>query len=75
MLGFVDGISKDRVVGFEGLGRGNDSFNTKQLEARLLQAGVLSRPRLVAEDGAPRSGRNVHKRDGEDDGDDYDEWE
>ena len=35
---FVDGVSKDRLVGFEELGN-NDSFNTATLELRLEMAG------------------------------------
>lgn len=45
VLAFVDGISVDRIVGFEGLARG-DAFTTRQLEQRLLQAGVLERAKL-----------------------------
>ncbi|KAF8192631.1 thioredoxin-like protein [Pholiota molesta] len=37
---FVDGIAKDRLVGFEELGN-EDSFNTAVLELRLAQSGVL----------------------------------
>lgn len=47
LLAFVDGIGVDRVVGFEGLGRG-DSFTTRQLEARLLTAGVLLRSKITS---------------------------
>ncbi|KAF8351349.1 thioredoxin-like protein [Amanita rubescens] len=39
---FVDGISKDRLIGFEELGNA-DSFATAVLETRLLSCGVLSR--------------------------------
>jgi thioredoxin-like negative regulator of GroEL len=37
---FVDGVSKDRLVGFEELGN-KDSFASKALEFRLQSAGVL----------------------------------
>lgn len=37
---FIDGISKDRVVGFEDLG-GQDEFETIVLTRRLVKAGVL----------------------------------
>lgn len=40
---FVDGVSSDRIVGFEGLGYTADTFTTKDLEARLLQSGVIQR--------------------------------
>ncbi|KAF8746027.1 hypothetical protein AX14_004309 [Amanita brunnescens Koide BX004] len=39
---FVDGVSKDRLVGFEELGN-TDSFTTAVLETRLLSCGVISR--------------------------------
>ncbi|KAF8914016.1 hypothetical protein CPB84DRAFT_1758166 [Gymnopilus junonius] len=39
---FVDGVAKDRLIGFEELGN-NDSFNTAVLELRLSQSGVLQR--------------------------------
>ncbi|KAH8915502.1 thioredoxin-like protein, partial [Atractiella rhizophila] len=37
---FIDGVSKDRIVGFEGL-PGGDNFTTEALEWRLAEAGVL----------------------------------
>lgn len=46
VIAFVDGIGVDRVVGFEGLGNG-DSFTTKDLETRLLGAGVLVRAKVT----------------------------
>lgn len=49
VIGFIDGIGVDRIVGFEGLGNG-DSFTTKDLEARLLAAGVLVRAKVTASD-------------------------
>ncbi|PPR07207.1 hypothetical protein CVT26_012640 [Gymnopilus dilepis] len=39
---FVDGIAKDRLVGFEEVGN-TDSFNTAVLELRLSQSGALQR--------------------------------
>jgi thioredoxin-like negative regulator of GroEL len=38
---FVDGMSKDRLVGFEDLGN-VDGFDTAALELRLLQSDVIS---------------------------------
>jgi hypothetical protein len=43
---FVDAVSVDRIVGFEGLGYTEDTFTTKDLEARLLACGVLQRAKL-----------------------------
>ncbi|GJE84510.1 thioredoxin-like protein [Phanerochaete sordida] len=37
---FVDGVSKDRIIGFEELGN-EDDFQTSVLESRLLRAGVI----------------------------------
>jgi len=39
---FVDGVTKDRLVGFEELGN-EDSFNTAVLELRLSQSGVIQK--------------------------------
>ncbi|KDN45474.1 thioredoxin-like protein [Tilletiaria anomala UBC 951] len=39
---FVDGVTKDRLIGFEELGN-KDSFGTKALEFRLQQGGVLEK--------------------------------
>ncbi|KAF9569318.1 thioredoxin-like protein, partial [Agrocybe pediades] len=39
---FVDGIAKDRLVGFEELGN-EDNFNTAILELRLSQSGVIKK--------------------------------
>ncbi|CAD6576953.1 MAG: hypothetical protein CYPHOPRED_000132 [Cyphobasidiales sp. Tagirdzhanova-0007] len=39
---FVDGVSKDKIVGFETVGDGtSDTFTTGQLELRLAQSGVI----------------------------------
>lgn len=37
---FIDGVSKDRLIGFEELGN-NDTFNTATLELRLKVSGAL----------------------------------
>ncbi|KAJ6598939.1 thioredoxin-like protein [Mycena vulgaris] len=39
---FVDGISKDRLIGFEELGN-NDAFDTAVLELRLAVSGVIQK--------------------------------
>ncbi|KAH7887642.1 thioredoxin-like protein [Phlebopus sp. FC_14] len=39
---FIDGVSKDRLIGFEELGN-NDAFETAVLELRLSQSGVLQK--------------------------------
>ncbi|KAL1747688.1 thioredoxin-like protein [Schizophyllum fasciatum] len=40
---FADGVTKDRLVGFEELGN-NDTFDTAALELRLSMSGVLKKP-------------------------------
>ncbi len=72
MIAFIDGVSVDRIVGFEGLGYSEDTFTTKDLEARLLGAGVLVRAKTGDDVGRakPGLGRSV---DEDDDGDD--DWD
>lgn len=71
MLAFVDGLSVDRIVGFEGLGYTQDTFTTKDLEARLLQSGVIQRAKAAA-DASIKFGVKKAKQDDSDDGDDWD---
>lgn len=65
VVAFVDGVSVDRIVGFEGLGFGEDDFKTKDLEGRLLAAGVLFRAKTIKED----------QSNGIQDDDDDDDWD
>ena len=69
MLAFIDGVSKDRIIGFEGLGFSQDTFTAKDLETRLLSVGVLTREKTLGEAG-PRTARN--REEVEDDDDDWD---
>ena len=71
VLAFVNGVSVDRIVGFEGLGYTQDTFTTKDLEARLLQSGVLQRAK-AAGDASIKFGVKKAKKDDSDDGDDWD---
>lgn len=43
VIAFVDGVSADRIVGFEGVGYSEDTFKTMDLEDRLVGAGVLEK--------------------------------
>ncbi|KAG0139657.1 hypothetical protein CROQUDRAFT_666162 [Cronartium quercuum f. sp. fusiforme G11] len=46
---FVDGVTKDRIIGFEGLTEtASDGFSTASLELRLKQTGVLPVERTPA---------------------------
>ena len=74
VLGFVDGVSVDRIVGFEGIGYKPDSFSASELEARLLGSGVLVRAKMTKEDDRRRAGgrERVREVDDDADGDDWD---
>ncbi|KAF2755911.1 thioredoxin-like protein [Pseudovirgaria hyperparasitica] len=54
VIAFMDGKQVDRIIGFEGLGYTQDSFTTKDLESRLLEANVLVRSKLGDEEAARR---------------------
>jgi len=68
VLAFVNGVSVDRIVGFEGLGYTPDTFTTKDLEARLLDSGVLQRAKATG-NAAIRFGVKAPKKDASDDED------
>ncbi|KAJ0423395.1 thioredoxin-like protein [Aspergillus carlsbadensis] len=54
VIGFLEGVGVERVVGFEGLGSGGsdgaDGFSTATLEMRLLWKGILSQKKFKAGD-------------------------
>ncbi|KAL3445185.1 thioredoxin-like protein [Aspergillus insuetus] len=54
VIGFLEGVGVERVVGFEGLGSrgsdGADGFSTATLEMRLLWKGILSQKKFKAGD-------------------------
>jgi hypothetical protein len=55
VIGFVDGVVVERVLGFEGLGLGGqkdatNEFRAEELEKRLLRKGILLRRRLGRSD-------------------------
>lgn len=79
VIAFVDGVGADRVVGFEGLagsGSGSvDDFRTKDLETRLLAAGVLVQGKKLKEAEVRRfrvGGINKARNDDDDGDDDWD---
>jgi hypothetical protein len=61
----------DRIVGFEGLGRSPDNFLTRELEARLIRAGVFSRNKVTDEDERRRLQKSKARHDDEEEED----WE
>jgi thioredoxin-like negative regulator of GroEL len=71
VMAFVNGVSVDRVVGFEGLSYTLDTFTTKDLEARLLNSGVIQRAKATGDAGVCFSTKTVKKEDSDDD----DEWD
>jgi hypothetical protein len=71
VLAFIDGVSVDRIVGFEGLGYTQDTFTTKDLEARLLALGVVQRAKATDDAGASSSGWVAEKKEESDD----DDWD
>lgn len=78
VIAFVDGVGVDRVVGFEGVGYSEDTFETRDLEVRLIGAGVLGEVGGVGA-GVGGSGRRVKGREeevkGNDVDDDDDDWD
>ena len=78
VIAFIEGRGVDRIVGFEGLGRGTDRFTTRDLESRLLGAGVLSRAVLL-NDPSLKPSKNANDKQNhtkastvDDDDDDWD---
>ena len=71
VLAFVNGISVDRIVGFEGLGYTADTFTTKDLEARLLGSGVVLRPKAMQDASVTFGSRKTQREEDYDD----DEWD
>lgn len=66
VLPFVEGVCRERIVGFEGLGYGGgDGFTVGELEGRLLGCGVLVRAKVTGEEEeGRRGGRQVAARRG-----------
>ncbi|PVI07537.1 thioredoxin-like protein [Periconia macrospinosa] len=73
VIAFVDGVGADRIIGFEGLGRTLDKFSTRDLEARLIHAGVLAREKVNEDDDERQMARRKKEiaRADEDD----DDWD
>ncbi|KAJ8111052.1 hypothetical protein OPT61_g6255 [Boeremia exigua] len=73
VIAFIDGVGADRIVGFEGLGRSPDNFTVRDLEARLIRAGVFARNKVTKEDEEERKQRSklTAKYDDEND----DDWD
>jgi thioredoxin-like negative regulator of GroEL len=75
VIAFIDGVSVDRIIGFEGLGQRPDHFTTRDLEARLIRANVLSRQKVGEdEDRQARQKSRGGVKNNDDDGED-DDWD
>lgn len=76
VIAFVDGVGVDRIVGFEGLGYSEDTFKTRDLELRLIGAGVLEKEGGVGI-GSVNNGRRIResREAGDDNNDDDDDWD
>jgi thiol-disulfide isomerase/thioredoxin len=70
VLTFKEGVSSDRIIGFEGIGWKPDSFTTGELEARLLGSGVLVRAKMTDDDD-----RRVRRQKVEDVDENEDDWD
>ena len=66
VIAFVDGVSTDRIVGFEGLGYSEDTFKTRDLEARLVIVGVLEKEGGIGIGSPDRSGKRFDRREQDD---------
>jgi len=69
---FVDGVGVDRIIGFEGLGKSEEDFTVRELEARLLRAGVLERAKEVGANGSGGTRKYASHEVDDDSGDDWD---
>ena len=72
VIAFVEGVSVERIVGFEGIGLRADSFTVGELEGRLLGCGVLVRAKMTEKD---QKGRNKKAAEEREDDYDEDEWD
>jgi len=74
VIGFVDGVAVERIVGFEGLASGGlrdavNGFRTVELERRLLRQGVLVKEKLGLDrrgEGQESGGEEEEEEEGAD---------
>lgn len=72
VIAFIDGVGKDRIIGFEGIGYRPDTFTAAELEARLLGCGVLVRAKIVGQERV--TARKAREQEEQEQFDD-DEWD
>jgi thioredoxin-like negative regulator of GroEL len=73
VIAFKDGVSVDRIIGFEAIGYRPDKFTASELEARLLSSGVLVRAKMTEEDDRRRAQKRQEEK--EEQYDDDDDWD
>lgn len=71
VLAFKDGVSVDRIIGFEGIGYKPDSFTVSELEMRLLSSSVLVRAKMTKDDDRWRRQKIAQEQEDEND----DDWD
>ncbi|KAF1839069.1 thioredoxin-like protein [Decorospora gaudefroyi] len=71
VIAFIDGVGADRIIGFEGLGHTEQTFTTRDLEARLIRANVLARNKVTEEDEQRRQ-QSIRAKQQEDEDEDWD---
>ena len=70
---FKDAVGIDRVIGFEGVGRREDTITAAELESRLLLgSGILVRAKITAGDEAQTKRREAREAEEEFDEDEWD---
>lgn len=72
VIAFIDGVGKDRIIGFEGIGYKQDTFTAVELESRLLSCGVLVRAKITDQNSTSYVRKTSKKEEDEDDDDDWD---
>ena len=72
VIAFIDGVSADRIIGFEGIGYRPDTFTVAELEVRLLACGVLVRAKMTDQNQRQASKQRMEKAEEDDYDDDWD---
>ena len=71
VIAFKDGVSVDRIIGFEGVSHRPDKITAAELETRLLACGVLVRAKVTGRDQERRTKTTAAREDDVDE----DEWD
>lgn len=66
VLAFVNGVSVDRIIGFEGIGYTEHTFKTSDLENRLLASGVIQRGKTSTKYVGKKKARDEDSDDDDD---------